>query len=95
MLKTEFPIEFKELMEKLSNDKIWTGELNHTTKNGRKIIVETRQQLIQDKTGGKFVIETNRDITDRKESEEKIKTARDKLKRSNQELERFCICFFA
>ena len=36
-----------------------------------------------------IVIETNRDITERKQAEEKMKITMDELKRSNEELERF------
>ena len=70
LLKTQFPIEFDEFIERLTDDKMWTGEITHTTKNGQKIIVETRQQLILDPSGKEIVIETNRDITERKKSEE-------------------------
>jgi two-component sensor histidine kinase len=54
---------------------MWTGELIHTTKNGEELIMESRQQLIQDAHGNKIVIETNRDITERKKSEDKIKAS--------------------
>ena len=48
---------------------MWTGEIVHTTKDDQKIIVETRQQLITDPSGKKIIIETNRDITERKQLE--------------------------
>ncbi len=72
LLKTHFPIEFNEFEKILINDKMWTGELTHTTKTGEKIIVESRQQLIQDNSGRNIVIETNRDITERKKAEEEL-----------------------
>ncbi len=70
LLKTQFPIEFDEFIERLTDDKMWTGEITHTTKDNAKIVVETRQQLITDSSGNKIIIETNRDITERKKSEE-------------------------
>jgi PAS domain S-box-containing protein len=93
LFKTEFPMEFNEFMEKLSDDKMWTGELTHTTKNGQRIIVESHMQLIQDNIGRNVVIETNRDITQRKLAEENKQKMLDKeirliqkLRSSNQEL---------
>ena len=80
LLKTKFPIEFSEFMEKLYNEKMWTGELIHTTKNGSKIIVESRHQLIQDYSGKKIVIETNRDITKRKKAEKELYQNEQKLR---------------
>lgn len=70
LLETQSPIEFNEFQEILTKEEMWTGEITHTTKDGKKIIVETRQQLIKDPSGKKIVVETNRDITERKNSEE-------------------------
>ncbi len=56
----------------------WTGELRHFTKDGREVIVETRQRLV--KTGGRrLVLETNRDITGRKLAEQSLLEARQQL----------------
>ncbi|HEY6402208.1 MAG TPA: ATP-binding protein, partial [Blastocatellia bacterium] len=43
----------------------WEGELRHRTKGGREIIVESRLALIE-LNGQRVVLETNRDITERK-----------------------------
>jgi PAS domain S-box-containing protein len=75
LLKTKHPQGFDDFMEKLDKTDMWTGELIHTTKNGEELIMESRQQLIQDSHGKKIVIETNRDITERKKSEDKIKAS--------------------
>ena len=80
LLKTNFSIEFNEFTEKLANEKMWTGELTHTTKEGNEIIVESRQQLVQDASGKKVVIETNRDITKRKETERALKKSESQFK---------------
>ena len=75
LLKTKHPHELGDFMEKLDKYDMWTGELIHTTKKGEELIIESRQQLIQDSNGKKIVIETNRDITERKKSEDKIKAS--------------------
>ena len=75
LLKTKHPHGIHAFTEKLAKDHMWTGELTHTTKNGKELIMESRQQLIQDTSGENTVIETNRDITERKKAEDKIKSS--------------------
>ncbi|GAB4312622.1 MAG: hypothetical protein Kow0019_11630 [Methanobacteriaceae archaeon] len=88
LLKTKFPLKFSDFMDKLAKDKMWAGELIHLTKNGKNIIVDSRMQVIQDSSGNKIVIETNRDITGRKETEEKLKAYVNELEESTGELRR-------
>src|SRR5215470_6316385 len=61
LLQTKFPVEFTELISQLQNKRSWSGELRHICKDGRQVIVESRQQLLSDGT----VIEVNRDVTER------------------------------
>src|SRR5258706_7275683 len=79
LLHTEHPITTSEFDAALERDGEWAGELTHTTRNGRKIIVESRHVLIHETDGRKLVLETNRDITDRKEAEEAMRQAQDNL----------------
>jgi len=65
LLQTEFPIELTELRSRLRNERSWSGELRHVCKDGHEVIVDSRMQLIGDDT----VLEVNRDITARKQSE--------------------------
>ena len=51
----------------------WDGECVHTRRDGRKIIVESRQVLVQSPFGAPAgILEINRDITERIESQEKL-----------------------
>jgi PAS domain S-box-containing protein len=59
LLQTKFPIEFIELRSQLRRERRWSGELRHTCKNGREVIVDSRMQLLGDDT----VLEVNRDVT--------------------------------
>ncbi len=79
LLKTQFPYKFEEFMENLKHEKTWTGELNHTIKNGKKIIVESRLQLIEDSEGKQIVIETTRDITERIQAEAELNKYQEQL----------------
>jgi PAS domain S-box-containing protein len=59
LLQTKFPVEFTELRSLLEKERYWSGELRHTCKDGREVIVDSRMQLI----GGGAVLEVNRDVT--------------------------------
>ena len=59
LLQTEFPIEFAELRSKLLHERYWSGELRHVCKDGHRVSVDSRMQLLDDDT----VLEVNRDIT--------------------------------
>src|SRR6516162_4983982 len=48
LLQTKFPVEFTESISQLQNKRYWSGELRHLCKDGREVIVESRQQLLTD-----------------------------------------------
>ena len=50
LLQTKFPVEFIDLITRLRNERHWSGELRHICKDGREVIVESRQQLLSDGT---------------------------------------------
>ena len=73
---------------------IWTNgyaefEIVHVTKDGRRIPVEINTHIFKFK-GKTVALGISRDITERKESEEKLKELLDKLSHLNEESER-CI----
>jgi PAS domain S-box-containing protein len=76
LLQTKFPVEFTELISQLKNKRYWSGELRHICKDGREVIVESRQQLISDGT----VIEVNRDVTERKQTEAALRESEQQLR---------------
>ena len=76
-------------IEMLSADDRWRGELKHTTRDGRRIVVDSRQVLVPRSDGARVVLETNRDITERARAEAEIRSANDALRRANADLEQF------
>jgi PAS domain S-box-containing protein len=50
----------------------WTGELTHTTRDGRRVTVLSRHQLLREPDGRTYVLETSRDITDRQRLEREV-----------------------
>jgi PAS domain S-box-containing protein len=86
LLHTEHPMATPEFEAALERDGEWTGELTHTTSDGRKIIVESRHVLMRETDGRRLVLETNRDITDRKRAEAEQKHAAEALREAQADL---------
>lgn len=68
LLRTTHPIDPADLMQLLKTVRSWTGEVQHLTKDGRQVFVESRQQAIEP-DGELLILETNHDITERKRAE--------------------------
>jgi two-component system CheB/CheR fusion protein len=69
LLKTSVPgSSFQALTSVLHDRGTWSGELLHRTKDGRELIAESRLEL-RLVEGRRLVLETTRDVTDRKEWE--------------------------
>ena len=90
LLKTLFPVPFDEHMAVLMKEGHWMGELVHTAKDGRRIIVHSRQALQRDETGQPLaILEINLDITQQKRAEGEIRRYASQLELSNRELQDF------
>ena len=86
LLHTEHPMTTADFEAALERDGEWTGELTHTTRDGRKIIVESRHVLMREADGRPLVLETNRDITERKRAEEEQKRSAEALRQAQTDL---------
>jgi PAS domain S-box-containing protein len=65
LLRTVHATPIEEFKKRLAAQGEWVGELRQTAKDGREVIVESRQQITE--VGGRrLVLETNRDITESK-----------------------------
>lgn len=57
-----------KLVQQLLRDGEWSGEVKHRSKSGAEVWVDSRQELIR--AGGRnLVLETNRDITERRKAD--------------------------
>lgn len=57
----------------LAREGEWTGELTQTTHDGRQVTVLVRMQVVTEPDGRRYVLETSRDITERKALERAVR----------------------
>ncbi len=70
IFKTIFPLPFTAISAQLEEQDYWEGELIHTTNYNTQITVFSRWNLQRDEQGKpKAILETNNDITERKQAE--------------------------
>ena len=65
LLETIHSQPFDTVIAQLTARREWSGEARHRTRDGREVIVESRQQVIE-VDGRSLVLETNRDVTGRR-----------------------------
>jgi PAS domain S-box-containing protein len=80
-LRTSSVVSPAQIDECLARDERWEGELEHSRRDGQRILVDSRQVLLRDAAGTDVrIMEIDRDITQRRRAE-------DALKRSVRQLE--------
>lgn len=84
LLQTEHPLPRSVFEAELEREGEWKGELTHRARDGRKILVESRHVLVREVDGRRVVLETNRDITERKQTQETLQQAQANLARVNR-----------
>ena len=80
LLKTKHSISLQEKLLLLEQNGTWSGELVHSTKDGKEIIVEAAHQVYVEEDGRKIVLELCRDVTEKIEAENEIRKSAFELK---------------
>ena len=76
LLHTCFPASLEAITTSIQQSREWEGELRHTRKDGRAIVVSSRWSLLRDEQGQPVAImEINRDVTDQKQANEAVRKA--------------------
>lgn len=69
LLKTENALSREALEELLKTEGTWSGELARTSKDGTRVWVDSRKQVIR--LGSEFIVlESDRDVTERRKADE-------------------------
>ena len=76
LLKTVFPAPLDKIDAELLSTGRWEGELVHTKADGTQVVVTSRWSLLRDERQRPLtVLETNNDVTNRKQAEEALRQA--------------------
>lgn len=80
LTRTIFPEPLDQINKKILSTGRWEGELVHTTRDATQVVVASRWSLQQDDQGKPAaILETNNNITERKQAEEALRRSRDEL----------------
>jgi PAS domain S-box-containing protein len=81
LLQTVGDISIAEIDEILRRERHWEGELRPTTRDGRRLVVDSRQVLLVDASGSPAcILVISRDITARKKMEEDLRQSEDQFR---------------
>ena len=72
LFKTGFPRPWPQIEAELREHGSWEGELHRKTKSDREVIVSCRLQLVSDTAAATLILETDRDITERRRLEQEL-----------------------
>ncbi|MFT3775161.1 MAG: PAS domain S-box protein [Minicystis sp.] len=81
LLATEHAKGMGVVEHTLAREGRWEGELCHTTRDGRKVTVESRHVLMRSGRGRPLVLEINRDLTARRHAERALRASELRLRR--------------
>jgi PAS domain S-box-containing protein len=81
LLRTRSNVPDQERETQTAETGSWYGELTHTRRDGREIVVESRHVRVS-YDGDLYALETNRDITARKRAEEELRKSEERFSSS-------------
>jgi PAS domain S-box-containing protein len=86
LLQTNFPKPFSEIEAELSVRGQWEGQLEHRTRDGRKVVVLSRWSLQTDADGNRAgLVQQEHELTQQRELHEALRQAREALEQSAEQ----------
>jgi two-component system CheB/CheR fusion protein len=79
LLKNRCGIGDEEFERRLREDRQWAGEAIRATRDGRELTVDSRYTVSEQPGGALLVLETDRDITERRQAEEQFRAMADSI----------------
>lgn len=73
LLKTSPALPWEEIVAMLRNRETLESELHQVAKDGRKVVVSTRYQIVVGTDGAERILKISRDITSRRLAEERVR----------------------
>ncbi|MGB8294639.1 MAG: ATP-binding protein [Polyangia bacterium] len=89
LLKTEFPLPVADVAATLRESGQWEGEIKQRTKSGNTIVVSSKLLLMRGDDGVDRVLESNRDITERRAAEAKLEELVEALREADRRKDEF------
>ena len=80
LLKTKFPVPLEQLRRDFLSRRQWQGELTHTTRDGRRVVVSSRWVMDDDPEAGPLTLETNFDLTALQSSKAALEASEHRLR---------------
>jgi len=84
LLQTQFPEPLEQISDELVRKHYWQGELIHTARDGRRVVVLCRKVLDGTPHGTGSVLETNTDITERRRVEQLARSQEERLRKTEK-----------
>lgn len=81
LLRTTFPVSYEDVLRTVEREGIWEGELWHTCRDGRRIVVASRWSVQRDSDGNPLaILESNRDVTAQRETETALRESESRFR---------------
>jgi PAS domain S-box-containing protein len=86
LLNTRFPRPLPEIESELSATGQWEGELAHTTRSGRTVVVASRWSVQAGTVGRDYaVLQVERDLTEQRQSQQELRQLRAELEQNTDQ----------
>ncbi|MGN6506602.1 MAG: PAS domain S-box protein [Tepidisphaeraceae bacterium] len=73
LLHTEYPDGLRSIDRALARSGEWRGDITQYSRDGRRLVIESRQRRMKGTRLSAYILEANRDVTDSRSAEERLR----------------------